>query len=150
MSKQGTLAVTYFHKGYNCCQSVVAAFHQDLGLTETFALRISSGFGAGIGRMREVCGAFNGLTMVISLKYADAANPDDKSKIYGIIQELAEQFKANNTEHSLICRELLHLEQAEGCATAGARTAEYYEKRPCADLVRLAADLAASYLKANP
>ena len=54
MSKQGDAAYAWFLKGYNCSQSVVAAFAPQLGLTEETALRLSAGFGAGIGRMREV------------------------------------------------------------------------------------------------
>lgn len=57
MSRQGDVAYSYFLKGYNCSQSVVAALAPQLGLSEELALRLSSGFGAGIGRMREVCGA---------------------------------------------------------------------------------------------
>lgn len=56
LSRQGEAAYQYFLRGYNCSQSVVAAFAPQLGLTEELALRLSSGFGAGIGRMREVCG----------------------------------------------------------------------------------------------
>ena len=54
MAKQGEAAYAYFLKGYNCSQSVVAAFAPQLGLSEEMALRMSAGFGAGIGRMREV------------------------------------------------------------------------------------------------
>ena len=66
MSKQGDAAYAWFLKGYNCSQSVVAAFAPQLGLTEEMALRLSAGFGAGIGRMREVCGAFCGVVTVSS------------------------------------------------------------------------------------
>ncbi len=52
LSRQGEAAYQYFLRGYNCSQSVVAAFAPQLGLTEELALRLSSGFGAGIGRMR--------------------------------------------------------------------------------------------------
>lgn len=71
MSKQGDAAYAWFLKGYNCSQSVVAAFAPQLGLTEEMALRLSAGFGAGIGRMREVCGAFCGVVTVLSMVYAD-------------------------------------------------------------------------------
>ena len=80
MSKQGDAAYTWFLKGYNCSQSVVAAFAPQLGLTEETALRLSAGFGAGIGRMREVCGAFCGVVTVLSMVYADPADPKDKSR----------------------------------------------------------------------
>ena len=73
MSKQGDAAYAWFLKGYNCSQSVVAAFAPQLGLTEEMALRLSAGFGAGIGRMREVCGAFCGVVTVLSMVYADPA-----------------------------------------------------------------------------
>ena len=65
-----------FLKGYNCSQSVVAAFAPQLGLTEETALRLSAGFGAGIGRMREVCGAFCGVVTVLSMVYADPTDPN--------------------------------------------------------------------------
>ena len=81
MSKQGDAAYAWFLKGYNCSQSVVAAFAPQLGLTEEMALRLSAGFGAGIGRMREVCGAFCGVVTVLSMVYADPTDPKDKSRI---------------------------------------------------------------------
>ena len=96
MSKQGDAAYAWFLKGYNCSQSVVAAFAPQLGLTEETALRLSAGFGAGIGRMREVCGAFCGVVTVLSMVYADPADPKDKSRIYALVQEAAEQYRTRN------------------------------------------------------
>lgn len=150
MSKQGDAAYAWFLKGYNCSQSVVAAFAPQLGLTEEMALRLSAGFGAGIGRMREVCGAFCGVTLVISLKYADPADPQDKSRIYAIVQQLAGQYKARSGRGTYLCRELLEGAGATGGAQAEARTPDYYKRRPCAELVRMAAELAADYLEQNP
>ncbi len=150
MTKQGELAAAYFKKGYNCSQSVAAAFAPDLGISEALALQLSSGFGGGVGRMREVCGAFTGLTAMIGIAYADPSNPEDKSRIYAIIQELSEQFKAQSGSNSVICKELLGLEKAEGSAQAEARTESYYKKRPCLELVCMAADLGAQYMEAHP
>ncbi len=150
MSKQGELAVSYFMQGYNCSQSVVAAFAAELGITPAFALRLSSGFGAGVGRMREVCGAFNGLTAVVGLAYANPDDPADKSNIYAIVQQLAEAFRTQNGGDSIICKELLGLAKAEGSAQAQTRTKEYYAKRPCKELVRLAADILAEYMAQHP
>ena len=106
MSKQGDAAYAWFLKGYNCSQSVVAAFAPQLGLTEEMALRLSAGFGAGIGRMREVCGAFCGVVTVLSMVYADPTDPKDKSRMYTLVQEAAEQYRSRNGG-SIICRELL-------------------------------------------
>ncbi len=150
MSKHGDLAVSYFKQGYNCSQSVVAAFAPDLGISEALALRLSSGFGAGVGRMREVCGAFGGLTAVIGLAYANPADPADKSNIYAIVQGMAVAFKAQSNGNSIICKELLGLVKAEGVAQAQARTDEYYKKRPCVELVRMAADLGSAYMSEHP
>ena len=151
MSKQGDAAYTWFLKGYNCSQSVVAAFAPQLGLTEEMALRLSAGFGAGIGRMREVCGAFCGVVTVLSMVYADPADPKDKSRMYALVQQAAEQYRSRNGG-SIICRELL---AKAGAAPAGGtaaeeRTADYYKKRPCPELCRICADLCAEFITAHP
>ena len=151
MSKQGDAAYAWFLKGYNCSQSVVAAFAPQLGLTEEMALRLSAGFGAGIGRMREVCGAFCGVVTVLSMVYADPTDPKDKSRMYALVQQAAEQYRARNGG-SIICRELL---AKAGAAPAGGtaaeeRTAEYYKKRPCPELCRICADLCAEFIAVHP
>lgn len=152
MSKQGDAAYAWFLKGYNCSQSVVAAFAPQLGLTEEIALRLSAGFGAGIGRMREVCGAFCGVVTVLSMVYADPADPKDKSRMYALVQQAAEQCRTRNGGGSIICRELL---AKAGAAPAGGtaaeeRTADYYKKRPCPELCRLCADLCAEFIATHP
>lgn len=151
MSKQGDAAYAWFLKGYNCSQSVVAAFAPQLGLTEEMALRLSAGFGAGIGRMREVCGAFCGVVTVLSMVYADPTDPKDKSRMYALVQQAAEKYR-NRNGGSIICRELL---AKAGAAPAGGtaaeeRTADYYKKRPCPELCRLCADLCAEFIAAHP
>lgn len=152
MSKQGDAAYAWFLQGYNCSQSVVAAFAPQLGLTEEMALRLSAGFGAGIGRMREVCGAFCGVVTVLSMVYADPTDPKDKSRMYALVQEAAEQHRTRNGGGSIICRELL---AKAGAAPAGGtaaedRTADYYKKRPCPELCRICADLCAEFIAAHP
>ena len=152
MSKQGDAAYAWFLKGYNCSQSVVAAFAPQLGLTEETALRLSAGFGAGIGRMREVCGAFCGVVTVLSMVYADPADPKDKSRMYALVQQAAELYRSRNGGGSIICRELL---AKAGVAPAGGtaaeeRTADYYKKRPCPELCRLCADLCTEFIAAHP
>lgn len=151
MSKQGDADYAWFLKGHNCSQSVVAAFAPQLGLTEETALRLSAGFGAGIGRMREVCGAFCGVVTVLSMVYADPTDPKDKSRMYALVQEAAEQYRSRNGG-SIICRELL---AKAGAAPAGGtaaedRTADYYKKRPCPELCRLCADLCTEFIAAHP
>ena len=62
--------------------------------------------------------------------------------------ELAGRFRAENG--SIICRELLGLARPEGTPQAEARTPEYYKKRPCPELVALAAQILEEWLAEHP
>lgn len=132
--------------GYNCSQSVFAANAPRLGIDEKTALRIAEGLGGGVGRMREVCGAFSACAMLLGLKEAtDDASPEKKRKIYERTQQLAEEFRRENG--SIICREILKLQKdAPMSPTPDARTAEYYAKRPCLRVVESADALAREFL----
>ena len=149
MSVYGDKAFEAFHKGYNCSQSVALAFAPEMGLSEEQALKMAAGFGGGFGRMREVCGAFSGLTLVLGALYG-SDDSAQKTQIYIEVQALAEEYKQRSGGGSIICRELLGLSKPEGTPVASPRTAEYYQKRPCAELVRMAADLLAEYIKQHP
>ena len=109
MTQRGALAKEYFLKGYNCSQSVVMAFSDLIGMDEKTAVRLSTSFGGGIGRLREVCGTFSGVMIVFGIIYGyDAASPtakEDKILHYARIQELARRFREKNG--SIVCRELL-------------------------------------------
>ncbi|MDH3067898.1 C-GCAxxG-C-C family protein [Akkermansia sp. N21169] len=134
-------ALDYFHQGYNCSQSVFAAFADYCGLSPDAALRLSSPFGAGIGRMREVCGALCGASMIGgALKGNAGALPEEKERIFSLVREFAEAFKREFG--SMYCRDLLHLESAEESARPSVRTAAYYASRPCERCVAFCAALA--------
>ena len=147
---KGDRAYENFLKGYNCTQAVTVAFAEELGLDEQTAARLSCGFGGGMGRMREVCGTFSGVVMVLSqlYGYSDPKDTAAKKDLYEKIRSLAAKFKSDNG--SIICRELLGLEKAEGSAVPEPRTAEYYKKRPCPELCRYAANLIEEFIKNNP
>ena len=140
------LAKTNFLKGYNCAQAVVCAFIDLTNVSETDALRASSSFGGGIGRMREVCGAVSGMFMVAGLIFYDGENPSTQqnSEQYAIVQELARRFKEKN--RTIICRELLEGVKVDSTPNAEARTDAYYKKRPCADLCYDAAQILEQFL----
>ena len=138
-------AVSLFKEGYNCAESVVAAFADMYGLTEEQALKMSASFGGGIGRMRLTCGAACGMFILAGLE-TGATRGDDregKSANYQLVQQLAEAFKHRNG--SLTCAELLGLKQPEGTPQAEARTDQYYAKRPCSKMVEEAARIWAEY-----
>ncbi len=142
------LAVSLFKEGYNCSQSVVAAFADMYGFTREQALRMSASFGGGIGRMRQTCGAACGLFLVAGLETGctEGSNREGKETNYKLVQQLAEEFKQRNG--SLICAQLLGLDKsAPTPATPEARTAEYYKKRPCVKMVEEAARIWVEYLE---
>lgn len=136
-------------EGYNCCQAVVLAYNDLFGIDDTTAAAMSSGFGGGMGRMREVCGSVSGMVMLAGL-IAPAADPSikvDRTRNYALVQEMAGEFKAING--SIVCKELLGLVPMGSYASApkespepSDRTAEYYQKRPCEELVGISARIA--------
>lgn len=134
-------AESLFKAGYNCAQAVALAF-ADLfgGLTEVQVAALTSGFGGGMGRLREVCGAFSACVLVAGV-FKPACNPTnmlERTANYRLVQDLAAKFK-NINGGSIICRELLGLDgQTEG-AKPSERTVDYYHKRPCSKTVYNAA-----------
>ena len=134
------------------------AFCDVTGIDEKTALRLSSSFGGGMGRLREVCGAFSGMLLVAGILYGydDVEDPELKSAHYKRVQELADLFReatrGGNAENgSIICRELLGLSKGENTGgEPSKRTAEYYAKRPCKEIIGKAADILDKYIEKNP
>lgn len=141
-------------EGYNCCQAVVLAYNDLFGVDDDTAAAMASGFGGGMGRMREVCGSVSGMVMLAGL-IAPARDPSvkvDRTKNYALVQEVAGEFKALNG--SIVCRELLGLVPMGSSENAPAespepsdRTAEYYKKRPCEELVGISARIIGEKIK---
>ena len=138
-----------FKQGYNCSQAVLLAFCDELNMDKETAARLASSFGGGIGRMREVCGAVTGMFMVVGILYGydDAKDYEGKKDTYALVQELANQFKAETG--SIICRELLGLDGKDNSPVPSKRTEEYYKKRTCEDKVGLAAKILDEYIQSH-
>lgn len=139
-----------FVEGYNCAQSVFGAFAEELGLDFETAVKFSSAFGGGMGRLREVCGAVSGMFMVLSVKegYTSPTANEEKMALYKKVQALASEFKEKNCG-TYICRELLENVDVTKGYIPEDRTPEYYKKRPCAKFVGDAAEIIENYLKNN-
>jgi C_GCAxxG_C_C family probable redox protein len=140
------LAREYFNKGFNCCQSVALAFVDLTGINRETMLNLASPFGGGMGQMREVCGAVSGMLIIEGLLfgYSSATNKDDKKRVYVETKTLGEKFKEING--SIICRELLADIPHPTDGTPSDRTADYYKKRPCSELVEIAAGIIAEHI----
>lgn len=138
-------AIGLFKEGYNCAQAVFLAFEDVIGIDRETALKLSSSFGGGMGRMREVCGAVSGMFMVLGCLYGydRAEDTEGKKEHYALIREAAQKFK--DEYGSIICREIL--EDATVGGEPEARTEQYYKKRPCAEYVGQCAAIVEAYIK---
>lgn len=143
-------AMTLFKEGYNCSQSVFLAFEDVHHMDKETAARLASSFGGGMGRLREVCGAVSGMAMVAGMLYGYESPTDyeGKTEHYARVQELAHAFAQANG--SIVCKELLGLDQKGGSHIPEKRTEEYYKKRPCAELVGMAAAIVEQYIMEHP
>lgn len=138
MNTKGDVAVAKFLGGYNCAQSIVYALSDDLGINKTLALKMACGFGAGMGRKQEVCGAVTGGIMVIGLRYGRGESDDRKvtDLAYVKVRELMDRFEEKHG--SCICRTLL-----DGCdLSTGEGHKQFKEKdmlhrlcKPCVESV---------------
>lgn len=140
--KRAEQAKEFFLQGYACSQAVARAFADLTGVDRETLEKIMLPFGGGLGRQRLTCGAVSGACAVYGLLFAksgvDGANKRD---VYAGVRELCEKFKEKTG--SIVCSELLAGMKVpvEIGGDAERRTKEYYQKRSCADMVALAAEI---------
>ncbi len=132
-------AVRLFREGCNCSQAVFTAFSDVTGIERNTALRMSSSFGGGLGRLREVCGAVSGMALVAGVLwgYDDLENKSLKTEHYKLISGMANKF--SDAFGSYICREILNLKDYKYSPEAEERTPEFYNRRPCEKCIATAA-----------
>lgn len=138
-------AEALFREGCNCAQSVFLAFEDMYEMDHATALRLSSGFGAGMGKMRETCGALTGAFMAAGVMYGYSDVNDRQAKIdtYAMIRHIAAEFEKQ--KGTVVCRELLGIKEGEDLPEPAVRTEEYYRTRPCMGLCALAAQILDDY-----
>lgn len=111
---------------------------------------MSSSFGGGMSRLRQVCGSVSGMFLVSGLLYG-YDGPETgavKAEHYARNQYLAAEFE--RIHGSIVCRELLHLSEKKSVPVPEQRTAEYYQKRPCGQIIGSAAAILEEYIKNHP
>ncbi|MBQ9808176.1 MAG: C_GCAxxG_C_C family protein [Ruminococcus sp.] len=140
-------AYELFAGGMNCAQSVFGAFSDVTGMDTELALKLSSSFGGGMGRMREVCGACSAMFMIAGILYGPGSDMDHEKKAehYRRIQDLAGRFREQHG--TIICRELLKGLNVTSTPEPERRTERYYKVRPCIRFVESAARILDEYLK---
>ena len=117
MQTKTEIAVRKFLEGYNCAQSVIYAFCDDMQFDRNTALRLACGFGAGMGRTQEVCGALSGGILVLGFWHGRGERDDRTATelTYGKTRQLIEAF--HRRHGNFVCRRLLNgcdLTTAEG------------------------------------
>ena len=142
------LAKQYFNEGYACSQAIILAFEDLIGIDKGQLSKLVLPLGGGLGRLRLTCGAINSMAMVVGILFSDSeSNSENKDKVYAIVQDLSERFKKEM--HTLNCEELL--KQAELEVEIGGkseeRSKEYYNKRPCGNIVYKVALILEEYLR---
>lgn len=144
---KGQKAEQLFLEGYNCAQSVLMAFAEELELDEKTLARLASSFGGGMGRLREVCGAVSGMFLVYGMLrgYDDPLSTDEKAEQYKVIQEMAAEFE--NAHGSIVCREILKKPAGSDHYQPAKRTENYYASRPCEKCVMDATEILENFLK---
>ena len=149
MGKREEKASELFTSGYNCAQSVAAAFADLIPMDEKVLLRAASPFGGGVGRLREVCGAVSGMVFVTGLLYGcdDPCDKGVKAEHYAVVRDLCEQFRTR--QGSIICKEILGGNPQVGGDPAE-RTPAFYGTRPCVRCVCDAADILEKYIENRP
>ena len=123
---------------WNCAQSVLGVFCADLGLDRVAAMKLASGFGAGMGRKQEVCGAVSGAIMAIGLKHGQAREDDKaaKEESYRLSREAMDRFQVEFG--SCLCRELLPGLDLATQAGHQRYKAEGWSEKVCQPCVRFA------------
>ena len=141
MNDHAQRAQDLFYAGCNCAQAVFCAFCDEMGLDLDTAARLSSSFGGGLGRLRELCGALAGAELALGMLrgYSDVTDPALKAEHYARVRELAERFRARNG--TILCRELLKDVKTVPGGAPERRTPDFYARRPCLRLVGEAAAL---------
>ncbi len=111
-------ALVYFDKQFHCSQSVLAAFADEVGLSEEQALKLGACFGGGM-RQREVCVAVTGALMVLGMLYGQYDKNDQESRMTAnkVNDEMMKRFKEKNGTY--ICNDLL------GCDISTLQGAQY-------------------------
>jgi len=107
MSTKSKLAVTRFKEGYNCAQAVFSVYAEQFGLELNEAYRLASGFGGGMGRLQETCGAVSAMFMLVGLKFGKIFPTDTYSHelTYSTVRKLNEAF--TNIHGTTLCKALL-------------------------------------------
>lgn len=150
LEKRIELAVSFFESGYNCSQAVFMAYSDVYDIDSETAAKLSTSFGGGMGRLREVCGAVSGMFLVLGMHYpfTDTTDITAKNTNYKAVQRTANKFKS--IMGSYICADLLKIKHVPQNPDSTERNEAYYKLRPCMLCVANAAEIVGKEIFINP
>ena len=133
-------AVSCYNSGFNCSQAILSTYGPEFGIDRTIALKLATGFGGGMGRMGETCGAVTGAFMVIGLKYGKYIKDDDdkREKTYELVKEFRRRFEEKNG--TTVCKNLLNCDIMKESELIRAKEAGLF-KTICPKMIADAAEL---------
>jgi C_GCAxxG_C_C family probable redox protein len=133
-------ALACFMSGFTCSSAVFSAFSGELGLDPETAKKCSCGFGAGISKTGNLCGAVSGAILVIGLKFGKTKKGDDAAteKTRTLVRQFMHEFTERHG--SVNCTELLGYNLSIPDEYKRARESRLFVTK-CPDLVRDAADI---------
>jgi C_GCAxxG_C_C family probable redox protein len=106
-TKTAEKAVRLFDSGYNYAESVLLSLSEEFNQKTTIIPRIATGFGAGIGRSGQICGALSGTVMAIGLVKGCDKGKEEKEKRNAAYESVLEMVKTFEKEFgSSQCRTL--------------------------------------------
>jgi C_GCAxxG_C_C family probable redox protein len=145
MSDPVERAAELFAQGCSCSQAVFVAYAPELGMPLDQALKVAAGFGGGMGRCGETCGAVSGGVMVLGLRHGSGVPGDRaaKERTYEIVHRFVEAFRARHG--AVDCRDLLGVSIDTPEGQQQAREQGLF-KSVCPQLVRDAAELVAPFV----
>ena len=145
MTEREKQALRNFAAGYNCAQSMFMAYADLLGLTQEQAARVSAGFGGGIGRLRQNCGAFSAAVMLCGALTPECGKPENRPEVYRRVQAIHAAFVERCG--TVNCAQLLGRRAGAEAPVPEERTPAYYASRPCARVILQACRIVEEHLQ---
>ena len=130
-------ATQLYTNGYNCAQTIIKTYEDFLGNRTQTLVDMAAGFGGGMGKLQQTCGAVTGAFMVMSSVY-NHSQKASKDQLNKDIQQFARRF--NNIHGKLNCAELIEYDLKDEREHQKAKENKVFEKQ-CSGFIHTAIDI---------
>jgi len=128
---------------YNCCESVLLALKDSLGVDSSIIPKIGTGIGAGVSLNGLLCGSVSSVVMAIGMRYGRTSPEENPKPVWDMVDRYVAEFK--DRFGAVNCRQLtgLDLKTEEGLKEYFSKVHDY----ACADRLRFAVEKALEILR---